>query len=60
MAGLPTHSDTGDERGAKDPGEPSAGPASRRKVVWFAIGAAVVAVFVVLHLAGVVGAGSHG
>jgi hypothetical protein len=60
MADLPTHSDTGDHPGTGGHGEPPAGPRTRRKVVWVAIGVALLVLFVVLHLTGVVGAESHG
>lgn len=61
MADLPTHSDTGDEPATRRPAEePATGPTSRQKAVWVAIGVALLVLFVVLHLTGVLGAESHG
>jgi hypothetical protein len=61
MADLPTHSDTGDEPAARRQAEePEAGSTTRQKVIWIAIGVAVLVVFVVLHLTGVVGAETNG
>lgn len=55
MSELPTHSDTG-----SGPAEPGIAPTSRRRRLLI-IGAvvALVVVFVVLHLTGVVGGESH-
>jgi hypothetical protein len=59
MPDLPVHPDDG------TPGGPAAGPAmtggvSRgRKVLTVAVVVVLVALFVVLHLTGVVGAGGH-
>jgi hypothetical protein len=52
---FPTHPDTGAAPGAE------AATASRRwkAVLWVAIVIVVLALFIVLHLTGVVGAGSH-
>lgn len=60
MADLPAHSDTGADHGTKDPDDPPAGATTRQKAVWGAVAVVVLVVFVVLHLTGVVGAGSHG
>ena len=59
MTGLPSHPET-DRPGADDAPEPSIGATSRRRrVLGIAVGVALVVVFIVLHLTGVVGAESH-
>jgi hypothetical protein len=58
MADLPTHFDTGDDPDAGP--RPVASRSRRRATAWIFLAVALVAVFVVLHLTGVLGPGGHG
>ncbi|WP_326718414.1 MULTISPECIES: hypothetical protein [unclassified Streptomyces] len=60
MADLPTHSDIDESAAAGRHGEPADGPTPRQKAAWAAIGVVFLVLFVVLHLAGVLGANAHG
>ena len=58
MADIPTHPDTGTDPDAET--EVSAAGPRWRTALWVAVAVVVLALFIVLHLTGVVGAGSHG
>ena len=56
VADLPQYPDDGGSSGEERETRPST---SRRVYIWWALGIAVVALVLVLHMAGVFGPGSH-
>jgi len=59
MAELPTHRSTEDESGEGPAGTPRASGPNWKPVMGIAIGVALVVLFVLLHVTGVIGSGSH-
>lgn len=58
MADSPTHFDSGDE-GVGPGRQPNVATSRWRITAWIVIGVVVLAVFIALHLTGVIGPGSH-